>query len=331
MFEFSGSNRHMKKNIRSFLFGTSLTNDRILNLTWLLFRLHIGISIAFSAGLPKMTGLGAPDWFVKQVADIGFTFPSPALWATIASWGEFFGGILIAIGLFTRFAALQLAFQFFVISYIWYNEPEPLTGMYFQQLYFFCYLLTMVAGGGRFSLDALISKRLRFTLPVNSTKLAVAGLSLVLIVQSAQAQDAAILKEDITMLQGNWKGTLTYRDFKSAKDVTMPCTLNLEVKKNGKDLVMNYAYPDNAGWNSSDNVSISADGRSINGEKIKSRKKLDDGNIEIIIESKGQDGSTPATIQQIITFGPSTFTLTRQVQYMTTGEKFMRNQYKWTR
>jgi hypothetical protein len=58
---------------------------------------------------------------------------------------------------------------------------------------------------------------------------------------------------------------------------------------------------------------------------------LDDGSIEIIIESKGQDGSTPATVQQIITFGPKTFTLTRQVQYMTTGEKFQRNQYRWVR
>ena len=134
MFEFPGSNRHMKQNIRSFLFGTSLPNDRIFNLAWLLFRLHIGISIAFSAGLPKMTGFSAPDWFVKQVAEIGFTFPSPALWATLAAWGEFFGGILIAIGLFTRFAALQLAFQFFVISYIWYNEPAPITGMYLTQM-----------------------------------------------------------------------------------------------------------------------------------------------------------------------------------------------------
>jgi uncharacterized membrane protein YphA (DoxX/SURF4 family) len=331
MFEFSGSNRHMKKYIRSFLFGTSLPNDRILNLAWLLFRLHIGISIAFSAGLPKMTGFGAPDWFVKQVADIGFTFPSPALWATLAVWGEFFGGIQIAIGLFTRFAALQLAFQFFVISYIWYNEPEPLTGMYFQQLYFFCYLLTMVAGGGRFSLDALISRKWHFALPRMTPKIVTASLCLLLVGQTTKAQDAAILKEDIAIIEGKWKGTLTYRDFKSAKDVTMPCNLGLEVKKNGKDLVMNYEYPDNAGWNSKDNISISADGRSINGEKIKSRKMLDDGSIEIIIESKGQDGSTPATVQQIITFGPKTFTLTRQVQYMTTGEKFQRNQYRWVR
>lgn len=331
MFEFSGSNRHMKQNIRSFFFGSSLPSDRILNLAWLLFRLHIGISIAFSAGLPKMTGFGAPDWFVKQVADIGFTFPSPALWATLAAWGEFFGGILIAIGLFTRFAALQLAFQFFVISYIWYNEPAPISGMYFQQLYFFCYLLTAVAGGGRFSIDAQISRKWHFSLPAAAPKIAVLSLCLMLTSPFLVAQDAAILKEDIAMIQGKWNGTLTYRDFKSGKDVTMPCNLSLEVKKNGKDLVMHYAYPDNAGWNSKDNISISADGRSINGEKIKSRKKLDDGSVEIIIESKGEDGSTPAIVQQIITFGPNMFTLARQVQYMTTGEKFQRNIYQWTR
>jgi uncharacterized membrane protein YphA (DoxX/SURF4 family) len=321
----------MKKYIRSFLFGTSLPNDRILNLTWLLFRLHIGITIAFSAGLPKMTGFSAPDWFIKQVADLGFRFPSPALWATIAAWGEFFGGILIAIGLFTRFAALQLAFQFFVIAYIWYNEPEPLTGMYFQQLYFFSYLLAMAAGGGRYSLDALIARRLRLSWPAAAAKTAIATLIVLLINQTAMAQEPVILKEEIAMIEGNWKGTLTYRDFKSGKDVTMACNLTLEIKKNGKDLVMSYSYPDNSAWNSKDNIEIREDGRYINGEKIKSKKKLPDGSVEIIIESKGQDGSTPATIQQIITIGPKIFTLRRQVQYMTTGENFQRNLYKWSR
>jgi hypothetical protein len=145
-------------------------------------------------------------------------------------------GILIAIGLFTRFAALQLAFQFFVISYIWYNEPEPLTGMYFQQLYFFCYLLTMVAGGGRFSLDALISRKWHFALPRMTPKIVTASLCLLLVGQTTKAQDAAILKEDIAIIEGKWKGTLTYRDFKSAKDVTMPCNLGLEVKKMAKTL-----------------------------------------------------------------------------------------------
>ncbi len=146
----------MKKHLQQFLFGTTLNNQTFPNIIWLLFRLHIGLSIAIGAGLPKMKDGLAPEWFVKQVGDLGFTFISPTFWATVASWGEFVGGIGLAIGLFTRFNAIQLAFQFFVISYMWYDNPVPVVGMYVQQLFFFCYLLVAAFGGGKFSLDYII-------------------------------------------------------------------------------------------------------------------------------------------------------------------------------
>lgn len=163
----------MKKNITQFLFGTSLTNQNFPNIIWLLFRLHVGLSIALGAGLPKMKDGLAPEWFVKQVSDIGFTFISPTFWATIASWGEFVGGICIAIGFLTRFNALQLAFQFFVISFIWYNHPMPFIGMYVQQLFFFCYLLVATFGGGTLSIDYLIRNKLFENIKIGSPKLAI--------------------------------------------------------------------------------------------------------------------------------------------------------------
>jgi uncharacterized membrane protein YphA (DoxX/SURF4 family) len=150
----------MKKNIQQFLFGTSLNNNKtIINIIWLLFRLHIGLSLAINAGLPKMQEGLAPDWFVKQVGEIGFTFISPTFWATVASWGEFIGGICIAFGLLTRFSAIQLAFQFFVISFIWYDKPMPVVGMYFQQTLFWSYILVAFLGGGKYSIDYLIANR----------------------------------------------------------------------------------------------------------------------------------------------------------------------------
>ncbi len=149
----------MKKSMYQFLFGSSLNDNRILNLGWLLFRLHLGISIAIHAGWPKMNTLAAPGWFNDQVAGLGFTFPSPAFWATLASWGEFVGGIGIALGLLTRFNALQLVFQFFVIAFLWYDNPEPLSGMYFQNTLFMGFLLVLFAGGGRYSLDQWIVNR----------------------------------------------------------------------------------------------------------------------------------------------------------------------------
>jgi uncharacterized membrane protein YphA (DoxX/SURF4 family) len=155
----------MKNNIRQFLFGNSLNNNTTLNIVWLLFRLHIGLSLALHAGFPKMKDGMAPDWFVKQVGEIGFTFISPAFWATLASWGEFIGGICLALGLLTRFSAIQLAFQFFVISFIWYDSPVPVVGMYFQQTLFWGYVLAAFAGGGKYSLDNLIIKRSKINIP----------------------------------------------------------------------------------------------------------------------------------------------------------------------
>ncbi|NUO02827.1 MAG: DoxX family membrane protein [Saprospiraceae bacterium] len=158
----------------------------IFQIIWLLFRLHAGISIAIGAGYSK---LSMPEWFTQQVGDIGFTFPSPFFWAWLAVWGEFMGGLLIALGLFTRLAAFQLAFQFFVISFIWYEAPEPITGMYYQQLFFWVFVLITVIGGGKFSLDVFIVKRL------NLKKIPIALLATlpVLLSNSLLAQSSSVV------------------------------------------------------------------------------------------------------------------------------------------
>ena len=44
----------MKQLLHQFFFDTSLNDNKVLNAGWLLFRLHIGLSIAMHAGWPKM-------------------------------------------------------------------------------------------------------------------------------------------------------------------------------------------------------------------------------------------------------------------------------------
>jgi uncharacterized membrane protein YphA (DoxX/SURF4 family) len=163
----------MQTSIKNLLFGTSLGTDKITNIVYLLFRLHVGLSIAFGAGLSKVFHkinekgsedwsnlvFGVPDWFVKQVGEIGFTFISPSFWAHLAVYGEFLGGLFIAFGFLTRLSALQLTFQFFVISFVWYDNPGFITGMYYQQLFFWAFALIAALGGGVFSLDRLIASK----------------------------------------------------------------------------------------------------------------------------------------------------------------------------
>jgi uncharacterized membrane protein YphA (DoxX/SURF4 family) len=152
--------------MKKLLFSANPLESRLADVAWLLLRLHIGLSIAIGAGWGKLDALttaaasntlGPPDWFVQQVSNLGFTYPSPYLWAWLACWGEFVGGLLVAFGLFTRWGALQLAFQFFIIAFVWYEGPEPLVGMNYQQLLFWCFVLVTAVGGGRYSLDYLLT------------------------------------------------------------------------------------------------------------------------------------------------------------------------------
>ncbi|SNC65856.1 Uncharacterized membrane protein YphA, DoxX/SURF4 family [Hymenobacter gelipurpurascens] len=155
--------------MKKLLFFAPALPSRLMEAAWLLFRLHLGLSIAIGAGWSKLvnltttqelaklttqgSALGPPDWFVQQVAQLGFTQPSPYFWAALAAWGEFAGGLLIALGLLTRWSGVQLAIQFLVIAFLWYDAPEPLLGMYYQQLLFWAFVLVAAVGGGRYSLD----------------------------------------------------------------------------------------------------------------------------------------------------------------------------------
>lgn len=163
----------MKNSNVSFLLGSSPLPSRMMDVIYALFRFYGGFSIAIGAGLSKVfhkinedgdtswgnLAFGVPAWFVKQVGDIGFTFISPSFWAYVAVYGEFVGGLLIAIGLFTRLSAIQMAFQFFVVSFIWYESPA-LFGMYYQQLIFWSFVLIAGFGDGRYSVAGWLQRRM---------------------------------------------------------------------------------------------------------------------------------------------------------------------------
>ena len=81
-------------------------ND-LLQLGWLILRFGIGISI-FLHGLPKITG-GTETWAMVGSTMSNFGIDSGhVFWGFIAAFAEAVGGILFALGLFFRPAALML-------------------------------------------------------------------------------------------------------------------------------------------------------------------------------------------------------------------------------
>lgn len=76
-----------------------------------------GLGLAFGHGWGKVQGLAAGDGrFIESVASLGF--PAPAVFAWAAALSEFLGGLLVALGLGTRIAAIAAAATMVVAAFL---------------------------------------------------------------------------------------------------------------------------------------------------------------------------------------------------------------------
>jgi uncharacterized membrane protein YphA (DoxX/SURF4 family) len=141
--------------MRSLIFKNYLPKNLIVNLTWLLLRLHLGLSFAIGAGYPKIQQFPSADWFLEQVTELGFPFP--ALFAFLAAWGEFLGGIFVAVGLFTRLFALQLTIQMAVAAFM-FHKSNFLVDLSAAHSYFWIFLTITVIGSGKIAIDHFFRK-----------------------------------------------------------------------------------------------------------------------------------------------------------------------------
>ncbi len=103
-----------------------------------------------AGGLPQFTG------YLKQLG-----VPAPALFAVLAAVAEFFGGIALLLGLFTPIAAAGIAIVM-VVAILKVHLPNGWNmlnnGMEAQFAWLMMALCVMVAGAGRFSVDAWLSR-----------------------------------------------------------------------------------------------------------------------------------------------------------------------------
>lgn len=125
-------------------------------LALLLLRLGSGGMLAVGHGLVKLRTM-SPD-----------TFPDPLGIGSTASYagavtGEFFCGVLIAVGLFTRLACLPTIFTMLVAAAVVHRaDPFFMGGGAAKEpavIYLAMLCAVLLAGPGRFSLDHLIFGR----------------------------------------------------------------------------------------------------------------------------------------------------------------------------
>ena len=117
----------------------------------LFLRVLMGAGIAYH-GYGKVFG-GRMDGFTEGVASMGF--PAPAFFAWAAALSEFLGGILIALGLFTRPAVLMVFATMTVAAFIRHGD-DPFKKKELALAYWTFAGAMIGLGAGRFSLDHLI-------------------------------------------------------------------------------------------------------------------------------------------------------------------------------
>jgi putative oxidoreductase len=118
----------------------------------LVLRVFTGLAMAFAHGLKKIP---PAEGFINAIAQIGF--PLPTFFAWSAGLAEFAGGLLIAVGLFTRHASLFLGFTMAVAAF-GAHAADPFSKQELSLLYLAVCVLIVFQGAGRFSLDRMLRK-----------------------------------------------------------------------------------------------------------------------------------------------------------------------------
>jgi putative oxidoreductase len=118
-----------------------------------LVRFGFGLSMAFAHGLGKLTNA---EGFVGGLAKNGFPAPTLFGWAAILS--EFVGGLLLAFGLLSRAAAL-LVLGTMAVAAFYVHAADPYQRKELALGYALVTIAVLVAGPGRFSLDARLFRR----------------------------------------------------------------------------------------------------------------------------------------------------------------------------
>ena len=132
----------------------------------LILRVAAGL-IFIPHGYSKVFGSGGPSAFAADLPGYGV----PSFLGYLAAYAEFFGAILLIVGLLTRLDAILLAGTMFVASFVVQlpdalRDPDAAGHRFFAAmralelpLALFAVTITLVLiGPGRFSLDAVLRK-----------------------------------------------------------------------------------------------------------------------------------------------------------------------------
>ena len=133
--------------------------------TWMTVPLRLSMGVFFIGhGAQKVFGsFNGPGWakWTSMSQAVPFTFMQPPrVWLAAAALSELVGGILILLGLLTRFGAfLILCTMLTAIKLLWPAGFFGPTGIELPVAFLASALALLIGGGGQASIDQKISRR----------------------------------------------------------------------------------------------------------------------------------------------------------------------------
>jgi len=125
--------------------------------------LRLGLGTVFLMhGMQKMFGaFSGPGISGVQGFMASLNVPLPNLFGILVSSIEFFGGLFVILGLFTRYAASLIAIVMFFAYYLVHAKGGFFLPMGFEFVFtlFLMAVALMLSGSGKFSLDRALFKK----------------------------------------------------------------------------------------------------------------------------------------------------------------------------
>ncbi len=134
--------------LNKILFGGESGMSYAANAGSALLRIFAGIAMAFGHGASK---LPPGEGLISRAGQMGF--PAPAFFAWAAALSEFAGGILLALGLFTRLSSFFIGATM-LVALVGVHAADPFAAQEKAFLFLFIALAYFLKGSGDWSIDS---------------------------------------------------------------------------------------------------------------------------------------------------------------------------------
>jgi putative oxidoreductase len=133
--------------------------NKLAHIGLLVVRIGIGASFLLVHGVPKV--IGGPDKWEQlggAMGALGISF-APTFWGFMAAITEALGGLLLILGLGTRYASIFLAFVMVVAAAMHLGAGDGVAGASHAIELGIVFIGLILIGSGRYSVDNMLGRK----------------------------------------------------------------------------------------------------------------------------------------------------------------------------